>query len=181
LDRSQQTLTATNEHSWKNTATTSGAGFASFRAGSGSAALRRDIKREERRMSTLHREKLLAAISLVRKIDSIEELDALQCEADDFLRETLDCYDDGAIEERNLSAYSLVLEQVHHAVVDRRAAISEAAASLPRCALDRPAAALVRPMVQAGDDLSCVTFPLHRRRCGEPGLRCGYIFLDEQF
>jgi hypothetical protein len=62
-------------------------GFCFFPCGSGSAALRRYIKREERRTSTLHREKLLAAISLVRKIDSIEELDALQCEADDFLRE----------------------------------------------------------------------------------------------
>jgi TRAP transporter TAXI family solute receptor len=100
--------------------------------GSGSAAVRHFIKRDERRMSTLHREKLLAAISLVRKIDSLEELDALQCEADDFLRETLDCFDDGAIEEGDLAAYSLVLEQFHHAVVDRRTAISEAAINLPR-------------------------------------------------
>jgi hypothetical protein len=54
----------------------------------------------------------------------------LQCEADDILRETLDCYDDGAIEEGDISAYSLVLEQFHHAVVDRRAAINENAANL---------------------------------------------------
>ena len=100
--------------------------------GSGSAALRHYIKRDERRLNTLHREKLLAAISLVRKIDSIEELDILQCEADDILRETLDCYDDGAIEEADLSAYALVLERFHHAVVDRRAAISESAANVPR-------------------------------------------------
>ena len=100
--------------------------------GSGSAAVRYYIKRDERRLNTLHREKLLAAISLVRKIDSIEELDALQCEADDILRETLDCYDDGAIEQGDLAAYSLVLEQFHHAVVDRRTALSEAAAGLSR-------------------------------------------------
>jgi TRAP transporter TAXI family solute receptor len=100
--------------------------------GSGSAAVRHYIKRDERRTSTLHREKLLSAISVVRKIDSIEELDRLQCEADDFLRETLDCFDDGAIEAGDLAAYSLVLEQFHHAVVDRRTAISEAAASVPR-------------------------------------------------
>jgi TRAP transporter TAXI family solute receptor len=100
--------------------------------GSGSAALRHYIKRDERRLNTLHREKLLAAISLVRKIDSIEELDTLQCEADDILRETLDCYDDGAIEEGELSAYALVLEQFHHAVVDRRTAIIESSANLPR-------------------------------------------------
>jgi hypothetical protein len=100
--------------------------------GSGSAALRHYIKRGERKLNTLHREKLLAAISLVRKIDSIAELDILQCEADDILRETLDCYDDGAIEEGDLAAYALVLEQFHHAVVDRRTAIIEAAANLPR-------------------------------------------------
>ena len=99
--------------------------------GSGSAALRHFIKRDERRLNTLHREKLLAAISLVRKMDSIEELDALQCEADEILRETLDCYDDGAIEAADLSAYALVLEQFHHAVVDRRAAIVESGAGLP--------------------------------------------------
>ena len=100
--------------------------------GSGSAALRHYIKRDERRLNTLHREKLLAAISLVRKIDSIEELDTLQCEADDILRETLECFDDGAIEVADLSAYALVLEQFHHAVVDRRTAISETTANYPR-------------------------------------------------
>jgi TRAP transporter TAXI family solute receptor len=100
--------------------------------GSGSAGVRHYIKRDERRLNTLHREKLLAAITLVRKIDSIEELDRLQCDADDILRETLDCYDDGAIEEGDLAAYSLVLEQFHHAVVDRRTALNEAASNLPR-------------------------------------------------
>ena len=109
--------------------------------GSGSAWLRHYIKRDERKLNTLHRDKLLTAIALVRKIDSIEELDALQCEADDILRETLDCYDDGAIEEADLSAYGLVLEQFHHAVVDRRAAISESAANLPRMRADSPRAA----------------------------------------
>jgi TRAP transporter TAXI family solute receptor len=100
--------------------------------GSGSAALRHYIKRDERRLNTEHREKLLAAISQVRKIDSIEELDTLQCEADEILRETLNCYDNGAIEVGDLSAYALVLEQFHHAVVDRRTAIIESAANLPR-------------------------------------------------
>jgi TRAP transporter TAXI family solute receptor len=100
--------------------------------GSGSAWFRHYIKRDERRLNTLHREKLLAAISRVRKTDTIEELDALQSEADDTLRETLNGYDDGAIEAGDLSAYGLVLEQFHHALVERRAAISGAAAGLPR-------------------------------------------------
>ncbi len=91
--------------------------------GSATAAVRHFIKRDERRLNILHREKLVAAITQARKIDTIEELDALQCEADDILRETLDCYDDGAIDESDIAAYSLVLDQFHHAVADRRAAL----------------------------------------------------------
>jgi TRAP transporter TAXI family solute receptor len=92
--------------------------------GSGAAWVRHYMKRDERNVTTLHRDKLLSAIAQVRKTDSLEELDALQEEADEFLRETLECYDDGAIEEGDLSAYGLVLEQFHHAVVARRAAIA---------------------------------------------------------
>jgi TRAP transporter TAXI family solute receptor len=91
--------------------------------GSGAAWLRHYMKRDERNITTLHRDKLLSAIAQVRKTDSVEELDALQEEADEFLRETLECYDDGAIEEGDLSAYGLVLEQFHHAVADRRLVI----------------------------------------------------------
>jgi hypothetical protein len=100
--------------------------------GSGSAWLRHYLKRDERRLNTLHRDKLLDAIAQVRNIESMEQLDALQREADDILRETLQYFDDGAIEEGDLSAYSLVLEQFHHAVVDRRDVISGTAADLPR-------------------------------------------------
>jgi hypothetical protein len=100
--------------------------------GSVTAAVRHFIKRDERRLNTLHREKLVAAITQVRKVDSLEELDAMQTEADEILRETLDCYDDGAIEEADLAAYSLVLGQFHHAVADRRAALSGTPVNLAR-------------------------------------------------
>jgi TRAP transporter TAXI family solute receptor len=100
--------------------------------GSAGAWLRHYLKRDERRLNTQNRDKLQDAIALVRKTDSIEELDALQREADAILRETLECYDDGAIEEEDLSTYGLVLEQFNHAVADRRAAISASAADLPR-------------------------------------------------
>jgi TRAP transporter TAXI family solute receptor len=100
--------------------------------GSGGAWLRHYLRRDERRLNTLHRDRLIDAIAQVRSTDSVEELDALQREADDILRETLNSYDDGAIEEGDLSAYSLVLEQFHHAVVDRRAAIGATATDLPR-------------------------------------------------
>jgi TRAP transporter TAXI family solute receptor len=100
--------------------------------GSGSAGLRHYLKRDQRKLNTQHREKLLAAIGLVRQIDSLEELDVMQSEADDFLRETLECYDSGAIEQGDLAAYGLVLNQFHNAVVDRRAAILANAANQPR-------------------------------------------------
>jgi TRAP transporter TAXI family solute receptor len=100
--------------------------------GSAGAWLRHYVKRDERKLNIQHREKLLAAIGLVRQIDTVEELDAMQCEADEFLRETLECYDDGAIEQADLAAYSLVLDQFHHAVVDRRVVISGAAINQPR-------------------------------------------------
>jgi len=100
--------------------------------GSGSAGLRHYLKRDERKLNTLHRDRLLATICLARNTASLEELDALQAEADDILRETLDCYDDGAIEEADLAAYSLVLHQFHHAVVERRAMLNETVGNLPR-------------------------------------------------
>jgi TRAP transporter TAXI family solute receptor len=99
--------------------------------GSATAWLRHYIKRDERKLNTLHREKLLLAIGLLRQIDNLEDLDTLQREADEILRETLECYDDGAIEEGDLTAYGLVLDQFHNAIVDRRAAIG-GIANLPR-------------------------------------------------
>jgi TRAP transporter TAXI family solute receptor len=100
--------------------------------GSATAGMRHYIRRDERRLSTLHRDRLVAAIAEVRKIEAVEELDALQSQADDILRETLDCYDDGAIEESDLAAYGLVLGQFHHAVADRRATLGSGAAGLSR-------------------------------------------------
>ena len=94
--------------------------------------MRHFIRRDERKLNILHREKLVDAIAKARRIDTIEELDALQREADEILRETLDCYDDGAVDESDLAAYHLVLEQFHHAVVDRRAALGGTPVNLPR-------------------------------------------------
>ena len=63
----------------------------------------------------------------------------MQCEADGVLREALDCYDDGAIEEGDLSAIGLALEQFHHAVADRRVALGAlGTADLPRARAQTP-------------------------------------------
>jgi TRAP transporter TAXI family solute receptor len=100
--------------------------------GSGSAWLRHYLKRDERNLNTLHRDKLLATVCLARKTASLEELEALQAQADDILRETLECYDDGALEEADLAAFGLVLHQFHHAVEERLSALDETTANLPR-------------------------------------------------
>lgn len=91
--------------------------------GSAGAWLRHYLKRDEREQYSEHRDNLLAIISKVRLAESQEELTAMQNEVDDVLRETLDCYDDQAIEEGDLAAIGLVLDQFNHAVADRRTVI----------------------------------------------------------
>ena len=66
------------------------------------------------------RERLLEMLSQARKAASHEELDEMQAEADDILRDTLDCFEHGAIESGTLAAFQLALEQFHNAVADRR-------------------------------------------------------------
>jgi TRAP transporter TAXI family solute receptor len=106
--------------------------------GSAGAWLRHYLRRGEGERNMHHREKVLAMISRVRETDSPEQLLAMQREVDTVLRETLDAFDDGAIEEEDLSAFDLVLEQFHYAVADRRAAMGVSAPDLPRMrALER--------------------------------------------
>ncbi|WP_204307054.1 hypothetical protein, partial [Klebsiella aerogenes] len=64
--------------------------------------------------------------------ETAEQLAAMQSDADALLREALDCYDDGAIDEGDLSVIGLTLEQFHHAVADRRAALNGDRPGLPR-------------------------------------------------
>ena len=66
------------------------------------------------------RDRLLDMITIARKSDSSEELDNLQSEADDILRNTLACFEDGAIDHAALTAFNIALEQFHNAVADRK-------------------------------------------------------------
>jgi TRAP transporter TAXI family solute receptor len=95
--------------------------------GSVGAWLRHSWKRNEREEYTLHRDNLLDLISKARQAETAEELATMQGEADGILREALDCYDDGAIEEGDLSVIGLALEQFHHAVADRRVTVGVSA------------------------------------------------------
>jgi TRAP transporter TAXI family solute receptor len=78
------------------------------------------LKRDERTNNVSLRERLLEMLSDARKAASHDELDAMQAEADDILRDTLDCYESGAIEAGTLTAFQIALEQFHNAVADRR-------------------------------------------------------------
>jgi hypothetical protein len=52
----------------------------------------------------------------------------MQGAADGMLREAFECYDDGTVEEGDLSVIALALEQFHHAVADRRTVLASAGA-----------------------------------------------------
>jgi len=78
------------------------------------------LRRDERVTNSNLRERLLEMLSEARTSDSVERLDAMQAEADIIMRDTLHCFEDGAIEEGSLTAFSIALEQFHNAVADRK-------------------------------------------------------------
>ena len=78
------------------------------------------LKKDERNNNSSLRERLLDMIATARRSDSAEELDQMQAEADDILRDTLHCFEQGAIEEGALTAFNIALEQFHNAVADRK-------------------------------------------------------------
>ena len=78
------------------------------------------------------RDRLMDMLGTARRSDSTEELDRMQTEADDILRDTLHCYDDGAIDEGALTAFNLALDQFHIAVADRRALLMSMPQNLQR-------------------------------------------------
>jgi len=81
------------------------------------------VRKDERSNNSSLRERLLEMIAEARKSDSAEELDRMQTEADNILRDTLHCFEDGAIQEGALTAFNIALAQFHHAVADRRAVL----------------------------------------------------------
>ncbi len=86
------------------------------------------LKKDERSNNSTLRERLLDMIAAVRRSESAEELDQMQSEADTILRDTLQCFEHGAIEEGALTAFNIALGQFHNAVADRKALLT----SLPQ-------------------------------------------------
>jgi len=90
------------------------------------------LKKDERSNNSSLRERLLDMIATARGSDSVEELDRMQAEADDILRDTLQCYEHGAIEEGALTSFNIALSQFHHAVADRKALVMNMPQNLQR-------------------------------------------------
>jgi TRAP transporter TAXI family solute receptor len=89
------------------------------------------LKRDERNNTSLS-ERLLAMLAAARRSDSAEELDQMQAEADDILRQTLLCFEQGAIQQGSLTAFNIALEQFHNAVADRKALLMNMPQNLQR-------------------------------------------------
>jgi TRAP transporter TAXI family solute receptor len=90
------------------------------------------LKKDERHNNSTLRERLLDMIVAARHSDSTEELDQMQTEADDILRDTLRCFEHGTIEEGSLTAFNIALDQFHNAVADRKAVLMSMPQSLQR-------------------------------------------------
>jgi TRAP transporter TAXI family solute receptor len=90
------------------------------------------LKKDERSSNTSQRERLLDMLAAARRCDSTDELDQMQAEADDILRDTLHCFEHGAIEEGSLTAFNIALEQFHNAVADRKALLMSLPQNLQR-------------------------------------------------
>jgi hypothetical protein len=106
------------------------------------------LKKDERSNNSTLRERLLDMIAQARSSDSAEELDQLQKDADDILRDTLRCFENGSIEEGALTAFNIALEQFHNAVADRRALLISLPPSLqksPRRVLAGPRDSVIAP------------------------------------
>jgi TRAP transporter TAXI family solute receptor len=90
------------------------------------------LKKDERDGNSSQRERLLDMLTAARHSDSAEELDQMQSEADDILRDTLRCFENGAIEQGSLTAFNIALEQFHNAVADRKTLLTSMPQNLQR-------------------------------------------------
>ncbi|RXT48432.1 TAXI family TRAP transporter solute-binding subunit [Bradyrhizobium betae] len=90
------------------------------------------LKKDERDNNSHLRDRLFDMIAAARKSETTEELDQMQTEADEILRDTLRCFDHGAIEEAALTAINIVLDQFHAAVADRKAVLFSMPQNLQR-------------------------------------------------
>ncbi len=102
------------------------------------------LKRDERQNSTTLRDRLLEMLSQVRQASTHQELDTMQAEADEILRDTLRCYEARRDRRWSLTAFNIALEQFHTAVADHRRSVLMAGAAVRRCNCARDRRARLR-------------------------------------
>ncbi len=100
--------------------------------GSAGAWFRSYLKRDEKAQSIALRDRVLILSAQARDANSPDELRSMQGEVDNIVRETLNAFDDGAIEEGDLAAFNLALEQFHRSAADRYAAFGNVTFDPPR-------------------------------------------------
>lgn len=88
--------------------------------GSGTAALLSQASTARRRTAMVGLTRIVAMISLARETDDLEQLAALEREADVILANTLDGMARQHIDDSGLSAYRLAMDQLSRAVTERR-------------------------------------------------------------
>jgi TRAP transporter TAXI family solute receptor len=108
--------------------------------GSAGAWFAGHLKKDERSINTSQRDRLLDMLTAARTCDSMDELDQMQSEADAILRDTLQCFEHGAIEEGSLTAFNIAIEQFHNAVADRKALLMNMPQNLQRASMQFRAA-----------------------------------------
>jgi TRAP-type uncharacterized transport system substrate-binding protein len=94
--------------------------------GSAGAWFRAFIKRDEKAKHLLLRDRLRDLIAGMRTAQSIEALERMESEVDDIVRDTLIFHEDGAIEDGQLVAFNLALEQFRYVAAERRRVLERA-------------------------------------------------------
>jgi TRAP transporter TAXI family solute receptor len=100
------------------------------------------LKKDDRSLNTSQRDRLLDMLTAARSSDSMDELDQMQSEADAILRDTLICFERGAIEDGTLTAFNIAIEQFHNAVADRKALLMNMPQNLQRASAQFRAAGI---------------------------------------
>lgn len=91
--------------------------------GSGFASLRAFIYRDEKDEQLELRDKLIELSAKARSEDSVGDLNELEAEADESLKEMIALHDEGVLNEGDLTAFGLALEHFRSVLSERRLTI----------------------------------------------------------
>lgn len=99
--------------------------------GSAGAWFRAFYYRDELDDTATMRDQLLDLVAKTRTENSLQGITAMEIKADELLRETLDRYEQGALDDGTLAAFGLALEHFRDVVRAQRIAIAAGSAAAP--------------------------------------------------